>query len=153
MHTSTQWRCTQCQGELVMVSLAFNLSIQETEERRSLLLWGQPGLHSEFQAIQGYIVRLCLKRRRGGGDIIKAKALVNPLDSLSTTNNNSGRFYTLSGPGIIGIHVSENQKNKKRGSWHPKDIQTLREHPQGPSDDHPWKSGSWKHLKPGAILL
>lgn len=27
-----------------------------------LWIWGYPGLHNEFQATQGYIVRLCLKK-------------------------------------------------------------------------------------------
>jgi hypothetical protein len=44
----------------VMVQ-AFDPSTQEAEADRSLWVWGQPDLHSEFQDSQRYIVRLCFK--------------------------------------------------------------------------------------------
>jgi hypothetical protein len=40
----------------------FNPSTQEAEAGRSLWVQGQPGLQSEFQDIQGYIVTHCLKK-------------------------------------------------------------------------------------------
>ena len=45
-----------------MVVDAFNSSSPEAETDRSLLLWGQSGLHSKFQNSQGYIERPCLKK-------------------------------------------------------------------------------------------
>lgn len=41
---------------------AFNSSIWITDEERDLWVWGQPGLHREFQDSRGYIVILCLKK-------------------------------------------------------------------------------------------
>jgi hypothetical protein len=40
------------------------ISIQKVETGRSLGVWDQPGLHSEFQDSQGYIIeRLYLKKQ------------------------------------------------------------------------------------------
>lgn len=36
----------------------------ETEVDRSLCTWGRPGLYSEFQDSQGYIVRPCFKKEK-----------------------------------------------------------------------------------------
>jgi hypothetical protein len=43
---------------------SFSPSIWEAEAGRSLWVWGQPGLHSEFQNSQRYIVRLCLQKKK-----------------------------------------------------------------------------------------
>jgi hypothetical protein len=40
---------------------AYNLSTQEAEAGRSQVT-DQPGLHSKFQVIVGYLVRPCLKK-------------------------------------------------------------------------------------------
>lgn len=44
-----------------MVMHVFDLSTQAGEASRSLCIQSQPGLQSEFQVIQGYIVRASLK--------------------------------------------------------------------------------------------
>lgn len=41
---------------------AFNPSTQEAEVRGYLGIWGQTGLHTEFQASQGYIVQPVSKK-------------------------------------------------------------------------------------------
>lgn len=41
---------------------ALNLSMQEAEAGGCLWVWGQSGLHREFQASQGYLVRPCFKQ-------------------------------------------------------------------------------------------
>lgn len=44
-----------------MVVHTFNSSTQDTEAGECVCVPGQPGLHSKFQASQGYLVRLYLK--------------------------------------------------------------------------------------------
>ena len=44
-----------------MVAYTFNTNTKEAEEV-DFWVQGQPGLHSEFQDSQGYIVRPCLKK-------------------------------------------------------------------------------------------
>lgn len=41
----------------------FNTRTQEAKARRSLRIWGQYGIHREFEASQGHIVRPCLKKK------------------------------------------------------------------------------------------
>lgn len=45
-----------------MITHTFNSITQDAKAGRSLCL-GQPGLHYQFQASQGYILRLCLKNK------------------------------------------------------------------------------------------
>lgn len=47
-----------------MVAHTLSLSTGETEVGRFLWIQGQPGLHCEFQAGQGYIVRACLRQKK-----------------------------------------------------------------------------------------
>jgi hypothetical protein len=47
--------------QLSVVTHNFNPNTHESEACGSLWVWGQPDLHSEFQASQSYIVRPCLK--------------------------------------------------------------------------------------------
>lgn len=49
---------------LAIVALTFNPGTQDAETGWPLLMWGQLGLHSEFQAILGYIIRRCLKKTK-----------------------------------------------------------------------------------------
>ena len=43
---------------------AFNTNTWEVETGRSLWIWGQCGLQSEFQDSQSYMIRPCLKRNK-----------------------------------------------------------------------------------------
>jgi hypothetical protein len=45
-----------------MVVHAIHSSAQEAEAGRSLWVWGQPGLQSEFQGSQVYVERPCLNQ-------------------------------------------------------------------------------------------
>jgi hypothetical protein len=45
-----------------MVVYTLNPSTKEARASGSLWIWGQPGLHTEFQASQVYLVRPCLKK-------------------------------------------------------------------------------------------
>ena len=45
-----------------MVAHTFDSSAWEAETSRSPRVQSQPGLHREFQASQGYIVRPCVKK-------------------------------------------------------------------------------------------
>jgi hypothetical protein len=48
---------------LDVVAHAFNLSTLKAEAGRSLRVQGQPDLQSEFQDIQNYVDRSCLKEK------------------------------------------------------------------------------------------
>lgn len=61
---------------------AFNPSTQKTEASKSLCIWGQPGLLSEFQESQGYIMKCCLRFR---GQKMYSHASKNVFRALSTT--------------------------------------------------------------------
>jgi hypothetical protein len=45
----------------MVIAHMFSLNPQEAEAGRSEWVWGQPGLHSEFQGNQGYVERLFQK--------------------------------------------------------------------------------------------
>jgi len=53
--------CAPC---VCLVVHAFNLSTQEAEEDKTLRGQSQHGLHTKFQANQGYRVRSCLKKKK-----------------------------------------------------------------------------------------
>lgn len=44
-----------------MVAHTFNINTQKTEAVRSLCVWSQPDLQSEYQDSQDYTEKLCLK--------------------------------------------------------------------------------------------
>lgn len=46
------------------VAHAFDPNTQEAKEGSSVLVRGQPGLQSEFQDSQGYIVKPCVVKKR-----------------------------------------------------------------------------------------
>jgi hypothetical protein len=48
----------------VVVTYPFNPSTQEAEAGRSLWVWGQPGLQSEFQDSQGSTEKPFLKNKK-----------------------------------------------------------------------------------------
>jgi hypothetical protein len=70
-----------------------NSSNGEVEEGIVLCFRGQPGLLSEFQESQGYIVRACLKmeeeERGGGGDKEERKRKKSKLTVSTSTNTSS----------------------------------------------------------------
>jgi hypothetical protein len=64
------------EGQLLkpgMGAHTFDSSIQEAEAGRSLWVWGQPGLHSEFQVSQGNTEKPHLEAGKGLGPVMKIK--------------------------------------------------------------------------------